>query len=101
MAIRELNSILVTTIAIWLSAMGVNGLAAEVPGTPPDSLIRRLPSGAIGTVEATGLAAVFERVEKSPALKARSMESSACTGPSFEGYSMVTPANSTNGSGMS
>src|SRR5260370_18155203 len=33
---------------------------------------------------------------KSPAEKARSIASSACTGPSFEGYSMVSFENSTN-----
>lgn len=35
----------------------------------PDSLVRHLPPGALGTVEVAGLAGIIERIETSPALR--------------------------------
>ncbi len=53
---------------LWLLLAPLSIATADTP-VASDSLVHRLPAGAIGTVEVAGLAPVIERIENSDAIK--------------------------------
>ena len=64
-----MRSVLMLRLLLTLFCVAATTIPARVILAEDDSLIQRLPTGALGTVEVTGLAPIIERVERSEALK--------------------------------
>ncbi len=57
-----------TVFGVWTMALSEVAISAEAASSG-GSLVRHLPSGALGTVEVAGLAPIIDKIEKSEALK--------------------------------